>query len=53
MKRPIILGVEGESQMIIEEAKTGICIEPENARQLADSLQYLASHPDEYRKMQE
>jgi glycosyltransferase involved in cell wall biosynthesis len=38
MERPIIHGVEGESKAIIEEADCGICIEPENAQELADSI---------------
>lgn len=41
MKKPIILGVKGESSEIIEEAKSGICIEPENAGRLADSVQCI------------
>ena len=38
MERPIILGVEGESQAIIEEGDCGLCIEPENAQALADAV---------------
>jgi glycosyltransferase involved in cell wall biosynthesis len=38
MERPIILGVEGESKEIIEEGDCGICIEPENAQELAKAL---------------
>jgi len=43
MKKPIVLGVEGESQRIVEAAGCGICIEPENARQLADALMDLST----------
>lgn len=39
MRKPIILGVEGESQAIIEEAGAGFAIEPENAQQLAEKVQ--------------
>ena len=42
MKKPIVLGVEGEAARIITESGSGICIEPENATQLADALQTLA-----------
>ncbi len=35
MERPIILGVDGESRMIIEESGGGVFVEPENAEQLA------------------
>lgn len=45
MERPVILGVEGESREIIEEAGCGICIEPENAEQLADAVLKLSNDP--------
>lgn len=38
MERPIILGVEGESKEIIEEAEAGVCIEPESENQLAEAV---------------
>ncbi|WP_295883587.1 glycosyltransferase family 4 protein [uncultured Thiohalocapsa sp.] len=41
MRVPIILGVEGEAQTIIEQAGAGICIEPENAERLAESVRML------------
>jgi len=41
MERPLILGVEGESKAIIEEADCGICIEPENAEELVGALRKL------------
>ena len=41
MERPIVLGVEGESKQIIEEGDCGICIEPENALELAKALATL------------
>jgi glycosyltransferase involved in cell wall biosynthesis len=44
MECPIILGVEGESQELVTQAKAGICIQPENARQLADAV--LALYTD-------
>jgi glycosyltransferase involved in cell wall biosynthesis len=43
MERPIILGVEGESKEIIEEARSGLCIEPENESQLAEAVLKLYS----------
>ncbi len=42
MARPIILGVRGESQRIVERAGAGICIEPESDLQLADAVRQLA-----------
>lgn len=41
MQVPIVLGVEGEAQEIIEAAKAGICIEPENDALLARSIETL------------
>ncbi len=45
MERPVILGVEGESEEIIKEAGCGICIEPENPVQLADAVLKLFNDP--------
>ena len=39
--RPVILGVEGQAQEIVEEARAGIVIEPENASALAQSISRL------------
>jgi len=36
--KPIILGVEGEAQRLVEETQAGICVEPENGRALADAI---------------
>jgi len=41
MERPLILGVEGESKSIIEDADCGIAIEPENAEELVGALRKL------------
>ena len=43
MKKPIILGVQGESQSIVEEAGAGICIEPESVDGLSESLLRLSN----------
>lgn len=45
MQRPIVLGVEGESRAIVEEAHAGLCIEPENAAALALRVAQLADDP--------
>lgn len=42
MKIPIILGVEGESCELVKAAGGGLTIEPENGRQLAESVVRLA-----------
>ncbi|WP_404356669.1 glycosyltransferase [Methylotuvimicrobium sp. KM1] len=46
MKKPIILGVRGESREIVEKAGSGIGIEPENAMELAAAITALADAPE-------
>ncbi len=41
--RPVILGVEGQAQQILEEAQAGIAIEPENAQGLIGAIMRLAN----------
>jgi colanic acid biosynthesis glycosyl transferase WcaI len=43
-ERPVILGVEGQARAILEEARAGIAIEPENVNALADAIRHLAHH---------
>jgi glycosyltransferase involved in cell wall biosynthesis len=42
MARPIVLGVRGESQRIVESSGGGVCIEPENDAELAEAVLALA-----------
>ena len=42
MKKPIIMGVDGESREIVKEAGAGVFIEPESAEDLAREVQRLA-----------
>jgi colanic acid biosynthesis glycosyl transferase WcaI len=44
--RPVILGVEGQAQIILEEARGGMMIEPENSEALANAIRYLAATPE-------
>ncbi len=44
MKKPIILGVEGEVKDMINDGKSGICIEPENADDLVNAVVKLADN---------
>ena len=41
--RPVILGVEGQAREIVEKAQAGVCIQPENAKQLAQAVTRLAA----------
>jgi glycosyltransferase involved in cell wall biosynthesis len=45
MERPVILGVEGESAELVMSAGGGICIEPENAKDLASQVLKLYRDP--------
>jgi glycosyltransferase involved in cell wall biosynthesis len=47
MKRPIILGVEGEAQAMVEDAVAGICIEPENSVELAAAIVNMVDFGEE------
>jgi len=51
MQKPIVLGVEGEAGALVSIAGAGICIEPENAQQLADALKGLCNDSDMYARM--
>lgn len=46
MRKPIVLGVEGESRQMIEKAGAGLCIEPEDAKALAQKVLELARRPE-------
>lgn len=48
MKKPIILGVQGEAQTLITEAQAGICILPEDAHQLVQAVRQLQTRQDSY-----
>lgn len=43
MRRPMILGVEGEAQALLEDAQAGISIVPEDSGGLAEAVRQLAS----------
>jgi glycosyltransferase involved in cell wall biosynthesis len=45
MKRPIVLGVEGEAARVVTASGGGICIEPDNDDQLIDAVERLADDP--------
>ena len=51
MAKPIILGVEGESADILRAAKAGICIEPEQADDLAAQVLELSQNAERCRQL--
>jgi glycosyltransferase involved in cell wall biosynthesis len=42
--RPVILGVDGQARAILEEARGGLVIEPENSGALVNAVLYLAAN---------
>jgi glycosyltransferase involved in cell wall biosynthesis len=53
MKKPIVLGVRGESQAVIEEGNAGICIEPENVDELVVAVVKLYEDSETYQQYAE
>jgi glycosyltransferase involved in cell wall biosynthesis len=51
MAKPIILGVEGESAELIQAAQAGICVQPEQADELAARVLELAENPELCRQL--
>jgi glycosyltransferase involved in cell wall biosynthesis len=49
--RPVILGVDGQARMILEEARGGLVIEPENSVAVVNAIRHLAANPDEAREL--
>jgi len=49
--RPIILGVRGESQELLQEAVAGIVIPPENPQALAEAITRMVDNPSLCRDM--
>jgi len=43
--RPVILGVDGQARQLLEEARAGVVIEPENSVALAEAIQRLSQDP--------
>jgi glycosyltransferase involved in cell wall biosynthesis len=46
-ERPVILAARGEIRRLVEEAKAGLVIEPENASELAAAVLEVRERPDE------
>ena len=46
MARPIIIGVAGFAAQVVEDARAGIPIEPENEKELVATVEKLADNPE-------
>jgi colanic acid biosynthesis glycosyl transferase WcaI len=44
--RPVILGVDGQARQILEDARAGTFVEPENSEALADAVLRFAGDPE-------
>jgi glycosyltransferase involved in cell wall biosynthesis len=54
MKKPILLGVEGEAkELFIDEGKAGLAFAPEDANDLAEKAIYLYNHREEAKQFGE
>jgi colanic acid biosynthesis glycosyl transferase WcaI len=49
--RPVILGVDGQARTILEEARGGLAIEPENSDALVDAIRNLAKNREAARAL--
>jgi glycosyltransferase involved in cell wall biosynthesis len=52
MKKPTLLGVEGQAQEIIEQYNAGLCYEPENAADFIKKIEEI-KNLKQYKKLQE
>jgi glycosyltransferase involved in cell wall biosynthesis len=52
MKKPILLGLEGETKKIIEQYSSGICFEPENSEDFIAKLMKLSTDKHFYQNCQ-
>jgi glycosyltransferase involved in cell wall biosynthesis len=52
MKKPTLLGVEGQAQEIIEKYNAGLCFEPENAADFIKKIEEIRNLK-QYKKLQE
>jgi len=49
--RPVIVAVDGQSRQIVEEARAGIYVPPEDSRALAQAIQVLAQDTGQRKQM--
>ena len=49
-KKPILMGIDGVSRALVEQANCGVYVEPENAQAIADAISHAKSNIEEYVK---
>jgi glycosyltransferase involved in cell wall biosynthesis len=50
-ERPVIVAVDGQARQIVEEARAGVFVPPEDSHALAESVCALARNPDQRRHL--
>lgn len=50
-ERPVVLSIDGEARMLLERAKGGLFVQPENPGELARALIQLVDSPEDLLKM--
>jgi len=53
MKKPTLLGVEGQAQEIVEKYNAGLCFEPENEQDFLEKLTIIKSDKQKYKELQD
>lgn len=53
MKKPILLGVDGQAREIVEKYSAGICYEPENEKDFLDKINLIKNDGNLYKRLQE
>lgn len=53
LKKPIVLGVQGEARELVEESGGGLCIPSENPQALADAVKRLKNEKGSYTQLAE
>jgi glycosyltransferase involved in cell wall biosynthesis len=48
---PILMLIDGVSKKLVEDAKAGLYVEPENAPDFAEKIRWMMAHPIESRQM--
>src|SRR5208337_2156347 len=50
-ERPVVVAVDGQARQIVEAARAGVFVEPENTKALVDAVLSLAKDPEQRRQM--
>ena len=53
LQKPILLGVEGESKVLVESYNAGLAFEPENQQDLIKKIEILQKDKKLYQSLQE